>query len=297
MRLLVSVASAVEASAALAGGADVIDAKDPLAGALGAVSADVLREIQAVVSSARPLTAALGDAADEAAIECAARAFAAAGAALVKVGFAGIDSADRVAPLIAAAVRGVSCEVRARRPHILARGELVEPRAETARPSTGSGRAGLLRRPTHHTSAWSDGSAGVVAVAYADADRAASLAPALLIEVAARAGAEGVLLDTVDKSGPGLRELVEPRALAAWVSEAHEAGLLVALAGKLTADDLTFVRDSGADIEGVRGAACDGGRTGRVAADRVRLLRALCAESGDGSSEILVRTARAHGPV
>ena len=85
MRLLVSVASAVEASAALAGGADVIDAKDPLAGALGAVSADVLREIQAVVSSARPLTAALGDATGEAAIECAARAFAAAGAAMASV--------------------------------------------------------------------------------------------------------------------------------------------------------------------------------------------------------------------
>ena len=151
----------------------------------------------------------------------------------MKVGFAGIDCAGRVAALIAAAVRGAT--------------------------------------------AGSDGSAAVVAVAYADADRVASLAPAVLVEVAARAGAAGVLLDTADKLGPGLRELVEPRALAAWVAEAHEAGLLVALAGKLTADDLTFVRDAGADIAGVRGAACDGGRTGRVTADRVRLLRALCA--------------------
>ena len=117
----------------------------------------------------------------------------------------------------------------------------------------------------------------MVAVAYADADRVASLAPAVLVEVAARAGAEGVLLDTADKSGPGLRELVEPRALAAWVADAHDAGLLVAVAGKLTADDLTFVCDAGADIAGVRGAACHGGRTGRVTADKVRLLRELCA--------------------
>jgi len=233
MRLLVSVSSAAEASEALAGGADVIDAKDPLAGALGAVSADVLREINAIVAGRRPLTAALGDAAGEAAIECAARTFAAAGAVLVKVGFAGIDCARRVASLTAAGVRGAA--------------------------------------------AGSDGGAAVVAVAYADADRVASLAPAVLVEVAARAGAEGVLLDTADKLGPGLRELIEPRALAAWVSEAHETGLLVALAGKLTADDLTFVRDTGADIAGVRGAACDGGRTGRVTADRVRLLRGLCA--------------------
>jgi hypothetical protein len=36
------------------------------------------------------------------------------------------------------------------------------------------------------------------------------------------------------------------------------------------------VRDTGADIAGVRGAACDGGRAGRVAAHRVALLRTLC---------------------
>src|ERR1700693_1567851 len=97
MQLLVSVASAAEASAALAGGADVIDAKDPHAGALGAVSMKVLREIHAAVAGARLVTAALGDAADEAAIERAGCAFATAGAALVKIGFAGIVSARRVA--------------------------------------------------------------------------------------------------------------------------------------------------------------------------------------------------------
>ena len=80
MRLLVSVANAEEASAALEGGADVIDAKDARAGALGAVARDVLQEIYAVVNRARPVTAALGDAADEAAIERDARLYAAAGA-------------------------------------------------------------------------------------------------------------------------------------------------------------------------------------------------------------------------
>ena len=95
------------------------------------------------------------------------------------------------------------------------------------------------------------------------------------MDVAARAGAAGVLLDTADKSGPGLRQLVQPATLAAWVADAHEAGLFVALAGRLTADDLPFVRDAGADIAGVRGAACDGGRTGRVTADRVSRLLAV----------------------
>src|SRR5580765_2369323 len=106
MRLLVSVTSAEEASAALAGGADIIDAKNPLAGALGAVRVEVLREIHAMVAGARLVTAAIGDATDEAAIERAAGTFAAAGAALVKVGFAGITSASRIEGLIEAAVRG-----------------------------------------------------------------------------------------------------------------------------------------------------------------------------------------------
>ena len=231
MRLLVSVASAAEASAALAGGADVIDAKDPRRGALGAVSPEALREIRAAVDGARPMTAALGDAGDEATIERDARVFTTAGAALVKVGFAGINDAGRVSALTAAAVRGAKA-----------------------------------------------GNGGVVAVAYADADRAASLAPGALVAAAARAGAAGLLIDTAEKSGAGLRALVARRVLAAWVSEAQAAGLIVALAGQLTADDLPFARDAGADIAGVRGAACDGGRTGRVSADKVRMLRAVCEE-------------------
>jgi len=252
MRLLVSVANAAETSAALAGGADVIDAKNPLAGALGAVSADALREIHATVAGACLVTAALGDAADETEVERAAGTFAAAGAALVKVGFAGITSASRVESLIGAAVRGVrACN-------------------GTWGPPFG-GPIGL--KPNLR---------GVVAVAYADAGRVAALAAGAFVDVAARAGATGVLLDTADKSGAGLRALMAPIALVRWVAEAHDAGLLVALAGKLTADDLAFVRDAGADIAGVRGAACDGGRTGRVSSDRVAQLRKLCGPARAG---------------
>jgi (5-formylfuran-3-yl)methyl phosphate synthase len=232
MRLLVSVATAAEALEALAGGADVIDAKDPAAGALGAVPADTLRRIHCVVAGARPVTAALGDASDESAIERAASAYADAGALLVKVGFADVTSVEHVATLIEAAVRG------------------------TASVST---------------------SAGVVAVGYADGNCAAAPASMTFVQTAARSGASGVLLDTADKSGAGLRELVAPHDLGRWIAEAHRAGLFVALAGKLTADDLAYVRDAGADIAGVRGAACDYGRTGRVVANKVRALRALCA--------------------
>src|SRR5439155_15789825 len=120
--------------------------------------------------------------------------------------------------------------------------------------------------------AGSRGHCGVVAVGYADDP--ASVTAAALVAIAARAGARGILLDTANKSGPGLPALIDADALVPFVARAHAHGLFVALAGKLTADDLVFMRDAGADVAGVRGAACEGGRNGRVSADRVRQLLA-----------------------
>jgi hypothetical protein len=226
MQLLVSVTDAEEAAAALAGGADIVDAKEPRAGALGAVTPAMLRHIRAVIGSTRTLTAAVGDAQDEESTERSAFTYRTAGAAFVKIGFAGTATSRRASALIEAAVRGAA--------------------------------------------------AGVIAVAYADSNPAGSPPPEPLIEAAARGGAAGILLDTADKDGPGVRDLFSPGALTSWVAAAHGAGLLVAVAGKLTADDLSFARDAGADIAGVRGAACEGGRRGRVSIRRVRLLSQLC---------------------
>ena len=227
MQLLVSVSDGDEAAAALAGGADIIDAKDPAGGPLGAVAIDRLRQIGAAVGAAGFVTAAIGDAAETDAIERAAFASAAAGARLVKVGFAGTGDPRNAEALLRAAIRGAS--------------------------------AGCDR-------------CGVVAVAYADADQAGSISPDLLVDAAAAAGASGILLDTANKSGPGLRGLVPPEALTAWVTRARQRGLMVALAGRLQVDDLDFVRQAGADVAGVRGAACDGGRTGRISVEKVREL-------------------------
>jgi len=230
MKLLVSCRDAVDASAALAGGADIIDAKEPASGALGAVDLATFQHIVAAVANARPVTAALGDAINERAIAHTAGAYARAGARLVKIGFAGITSRSRVASLVDAARDGA---------------------------------AGTR--------------AGVIATAYADADRVASLNLLAMIDAAALAGATGILLDTADKRGPGLRGLMSSERLHSWISAARDARLLVALAGKLTADDFGFVNDAGADIIGVRGAACDGGRTGQIVAARVRAIRSVVA--------------------
>ena len=82
----------------------------------------------------------------------------------------------------------------------------------------------------------------------------------------------GCLIDTAIKDGRGLLSWLDADALAELVAEAHAAGLEMALAGELRAEDLPAVRATGADIAGVRSAACrDGRRT--AALDPARIAR------------------------
>src|SRR4051794_2290794 len=62
--LLVSVRSAAEALAALAGGADVIDVKEPKNGSLGAADDDTISAVVRAVNGRAPVSAALGELVD-----------------------------------------------------------------------------------------------------------------------------------------------------------------------------------------------------------------------------------------
>ncbi|MCI0459162.1 MAG: (5-formylfuran-3-yl)methyl phosphate synthase [Gemmataceae bacterium] len=66
MKLLVSVRSVEEAEAALEGGAHVIDVKEPLRGSLGRASDSTIEAVLARVAGRRPVSAALGELANEA---------------------------------------------------------------------------------------------------------------------------------------------------------------------------------------------------------------------------------------
>jgi uncharacterized protein (UPF0264 family) len=227
MHLLVSVRSAEEARAALAGGAEIIDAKEPRRGALGAVEIGVLREIVHAVHGERPVSAAIGDAGDAELLAEKARAAAEAGATFVKVGFA--DARDL----------GM---VRARLSRVM---------------------DGALRSPTP---------CAVVAVAYADWHEVGAAAPSTVVAAAGAQGAMGVLVDTVRKDGAGLFRCLGRASLECLVQDARSRSLLVALAGRITVEDLAFAYEAGVEIVGVRGAACDGGREGCVRESRVREL-------------------------
>jgi (5-formylfuran-3-yl)methyl phosphate synthase len=100
MQLLLSVRDVTEAIEGVTGGADIIDAKDPSAGALGRPSRGVVQAIRTAVPDAVPVSVALGDGPGEPR-EVAAAAVTAAheGAAFVKVGLRDTPSAHAVVTL------------------------------------------------------------------------------------------------------------------------------------------------------------------------------------------------------
>jgi (5-formylfuran-3-yl)methyl phosphate synthase len=231
LELLISVRSADEVAPAIEGGADIIDAKDPEHGGLGAVSRVELARILALVPSHSPISVALGDVTTVDNVRTALDGLefcGRAGVIYLKLGFAGVHSLARIRSMIAVAGRMASSISR------LAR---------------------------------------VVAVAYADADRAGTIAPAALPQLARGSGAAGVLLDTYLKDGRGLVDCLDTAELRGWVYTVRRAGLLAALAGALKPSDLGRLRELDPDVVGVRGAACEGGRGGRVSAARVLQLR------------------------
>lgn len=239
VKLLVSAANAKDAFEAALGGAEIVDAKDPAAGALGAVSLERFVRMREVVPPAVPVSAALGDALAPHVAELMAAAFAQAGAAFVKLPVPSV--ARDVAAILVPAVRG----------------------------ATGA----------------SGNACGVVAALFGDQLPVGRSLDDVATAVR-DAGADGLLIDTADKRGQRLTELIPIDTLAAWVRSAQRAGLFAAVAGRLTLDDVEPLRAVHADVVGVRGAVCVGGREGRVARERVTAWRAAC----DRQAAILARS-------
>jgi uncharacterized protein (UPF0264 family) len=101
VRFLASVTSEAEARLAAREGADIIDCKDPAAGALGALPHAVVAAIRASLPATIPVSATIGDLpAEPERVLDAARAMAAAGCDIVKIGlFPGGDPLATIAHL------------------------------------------------------------------------------------------------------------------------------------------------------------------------------------------------------
>jgi len=79
-------------------------------------------------------------------------------------------------------------------------------------------------------------------------------------------------MDTWMKDGRGLLEWIPLQRLRRMSADARSAGMLLAIAGSLDLAALDHLAGL-ADVIGVRGAACRGGRQGTVEAALVRRVR------------------------
>jgi (5-formylfuran-3-yl)methyl phosphate synthase len=244
--LLVSVRNALEARAAVAGGCDLLDIKEPDRGSLGMADAEAITAVAQCAAEcgptgrSLPCSAALGELVEWKRREP--EFSPVPGIGYVKFGSAGIDSAAHWSELWRA----------------------VQHR---------------FAIPASRNLRW-------VAVAYADWQAAAGLAPSQLLDAARTVHCDVFLIDTFDKSSGTLLKLMDLAELRQLSDSAHQAGLKIALAGGLRLAQFGELAKVCPDIVGVRGAACAGGsRTAPISATAVRDLKRELMESFAGQHE------------
>lgn len=111
-----------------------------------------------------------------------------------------------------------------------------------------------------------------VAVIYADWPTANAPAPDDVLAAAAQQRCPAVLVDTFEKSKGTLLDHWRIEELGRVVGIARRHEMMVVLAGSLTAATIPVVLPLRPDYVAVRGAACRGGRSGRIERDCVRRL-------------------------
>lgn len=225
-RLLVSVRNPDEARAAIAGGCDILDIKEPHHGSLGMADPVVTAQIIQAARETRPdliISAALGEVVEwqtEPGNRCGTCDHSTShsgqmvpdGNCLLKIGCAGL----RFQPDW--------------------RGTLKATRERITAP---------LAFPPR----W-------VAVAYADWEAADAPRVSDIVKSALQDDCCGVLIDTFTKTNRWLLDWISLEELHAIADQVHAGGLFLALAGSLTTAELPRLKPVAVDVLAIRGAAC-----------------------------------------
>jgi uncharacterized protein (UPF0264 family) len=238
VKLLVSVVDEAEARAAVAGGADIVDVKNPREGSLGANFPGVIRAVRQLLPPPHLVSATLGDVPNlPGTVSLAALGAAVCGVDFVKLGLFGVTDTDAA--------------------HF------------------------LLARVGEAVKSWNP-AIQVIAAGYADAWRVGAIAPLGVPAVARAAGLDGCMIDTIGKGQGSLFTYLNESQLSEFVAACRANGLLCGLAGSLAGADLPRVQALGADVVGVRSAACQGDRVaGRIDPERVRWLKSLVSSGSE----------------
>jgi uncharacterized protein (UPF0264 family) len=230
LKLLISPVNKEEAMEAIAGGADIIDVKNPKEGPLGASFPWIIKQIIDITPSNLEVSCTLGEAANlPGSISLAAHGAASLGVDYIKVGLSGAKTLkDAVYFMQNVAKAAKECNPKIK----------------------------------------------VVASGYADAQRAGSIDPLFLPEIAYKAKADVAMIDTAVKDGKNLFDFLTITQLKQFIDSAHNYGLTVALAGSLRKENLPIIQALGADVAGCRGAACTNSDrvNGHITREKVREL-------------------------
>jgi (5-formylfuran-3-yl)methyl phosphate synthase len=230
--LLVSVRNAAEAEEALAGGAAIIDVKEPSRGSLGRPDPAVVFDVLRTARKRAWTSVALGELIDN---DADPRQWS--------------NGADLCAPIVKAGLSGF------RRRDDWRKKLLAFERAVFATGQT---------KP--------------VAVAYADWERADSPPPYDVLEfvIGQQVGTFfALLIDTWEKDGSNLLDWLPLGEVMAICQRARAEQVWIALAGSLSRSQIIELLPAEPVLFAVRGAACDGGRQGKVSRNRVAELATL----------------------
>lgn len=245
--LLVSVRSADEARAAIQGGAQIVDVKDPEVGPLGLADAAVLDQIAGQLLSTSPgprFSVAMGE--------------------LTEWQHAGprqISAMDWLptSPLplfLKAGSSGLSADDATESLHLHWRNFMARLEECCVPPES------------------RDNALQFAAVAYADHERCSAPNPLAVTKMASQLSMSVVLLDTYVKDDTRLNDWLTMTQLHEIRAECHLSGLRLALAGRINSAMLPELAAVQPDIIGVRGAVCrNADRRDCMTADRVQCFR------------------------
>ncbi len=212
MRLLISVVNEEEAIAAVEGGADIVDVKNPKEGSLGASFPWIIKRILAAVPESVKVSCTLGDSPNlPGAMSLAALGAATTCVDYIKVGLYGVKNLDAAVFLTSNITKAAKSQ---------------------------------------------DSSVSIAVTGYADAIRVGAVNPLLVPEIAAESKADVAMIDTAIKDGKNTFSYLTFEQLKQFVDDSHRNNLSAGIAGALKREDLDSVFALGADIVGLRGAAC-----------------------------------------
>ncbi len=112
----------------------------------------------------------------------------------------------------------------------------------------------------------------LVAVVYADHERAEAPTPHEIIDAAIELGCRWLLIDTFCKDRGGLFDIWPDETLQSFARDVRARGLQLALAGGLKQSSIAQALNLRSDVLAFRGAACGGSRESSISRARVSRL-------------------------